>query len=197
MSRRLFLSLPVPAKLATPLGRTLHYFENADAGLRWTPVENLHITLFFFGNVEDEKVALLCDTIRPIVSATPPAELAYECITFALPGRIPRMIWAEFVSTPEYARLVEAIASIGEELLGLDPLRKDVIPHVTLARIKYPERISVDDINQVTGLEDAVGIKKEELAPFPITYCELLESKLAPQGPTYSLVERFQFGKNS
>lgn len=193
MIKRLFLSLPVPAKIAAPLARTLHHFENEEAVLRWTPVENLHATLFFFGNVEEEKIALLRDAIREIILETPPLELAYECITFALPGRVPRMIWAEFVSTPEYARLVEAIASIGGELLGLDPSKKDIIPHVTLGRIKYPERISVDDINQVTGLEEAVGIRKEELRPFSITYCELLESKLAPQGPTYSLIERFQF----
>lgn len=193
MMRRLFLSLPVPAKLATPLARTLHYFENAEAGLRWTPVENLHITLFFFGAVDEQYVEPLCDAIRAVVSATPAVELAYECITFALPGRVPRMIWAEFISTPEYQRLVERIALIGVELLHLDPAKKDLIPHVTLGRIKNPENISVDDINQVTGLEQAVGIKKEELAPFFITYCELLESRLAPQGPVYSLVERFQF----
>jgi RNA 2',3'-cyclic 3'-phosphodiesterase len=162
MSRRLFLSLPVPAKLSILLASALHFFENKEANILWVPVQNLHITFSFFGNIVDEKISTLAKEISLVAKSTDSIELFYDCITFGLPEREPRIIWAELKSTEEYRNFANEIAGIAHWLLGFDFPKKENIPHITLARIKKPEMISVKDTSQVMGIEEAVGIKKKQ-----------------------------------
>ena len=60
---RLFAALPVPFDIAEPLERR----QQGLPGARWTPLENLHITLRFFGEVSETVAADLDAELARII----------------------------------------------------------------------------------------------------------------------------------
>ena len=60
MSLRLFAALPIPPDTARELKR----LQKGVPGARWRPLENFHITLRFFGDVEDRQLEDLDELIK-------------------------------------------------------------------------------------------------------------------------------------
>ncbi|MBK7850777.1 MAG: hypothetical protein IPJ66_06420 [Bacteroidetes bacterium] len=60
---RIFLAFPLPLNLRKQLQQMFSGYSNA-AGFRWAPEENLHITIFFIGEVEEEKIPLIREKIN-------------------------------------------------------------------------------------------------------------------------------------
>ncbi len=126
-SRRLFFALwPADAVRHVLLRWQTH---NLSAGMRWQHRDDLHITLHFLGQVEDDAVhaiAALGAAQRP-----PPFALALDRIDY-WPG--PRILCAT-PSTPPGA-LIRLRETLGEALtpLGFAGDTRPYRPHVTLAR---------------------------------------------------------------
>jgi len=164
--------------------------------LEWSSVGNLHVTLYFFGDVPEEACADLQNRINEVVAHMQPLELGYECITFALPERQPRIVWAEFTATEALATFHNELARIGFEALGLPVPHKDFIPHATLARVAHPEAISVLDVGMVTQIEDRIQLGELKTKKHAITYCELLSShRSAASTGAYDLIHKYTFGQ--
>src|SRR5512137_2553445 len=94
--------------------------------------ENLHLTLTFLGDVTDEGLEELHDTLSAIRGA--PVELRFEGLGVFGQER-PRTLWAAVAAE---ARLVELQRQVerAARKAGLTPDAQRFVPHVTLARLK-------------------------------------------------------------
>jgi len=193
MPHNVFLALPLPIKLALPLSRARRYFIHDTAGLDWQGIDDMHVTLYFFGETRDIQLVELKKQIGKTTSEIERLKLRYECITFALPGRVPKIIWAEFTATDAYRFFVHELSNIGFSIAGIKPPHKDIIPHATLARIRTPEEISLDDVSRVERIESQLGVPDLSAREYLVTYCDLLVSRPAASGSRYELLERFYF----
>jgi len=135
---RCFLAVPLRDPALGAAQRTLAQLrENVDA-VRWTRPETLHITVHFFGNVDDADVANAVDAVTPVVGDTPPFELTLDALG-AFPERgSPRVLWlgASAVSnemTELAMRCREALDRAGFEV-DARPFRA----HCTLGRPRMP-----------------------------------------------------------
>ena len=149
-------------------------------GVRWIPEKNLHITIFFFGNVAEEMVDNLISLIQIGLKNRNPFELEFDRYTLAPRPDNPRMIWARYKKEPAFKQLVESMQRLYEQISPKQQNRKSPIPHVTLARMR----------------DFAPGKKldfKRHLPPKYIKVEEIIlwESELTPQGAVYKVVERF------
>ena len=63
MSLRLFAALPIPPDTARELKR----LQKGVPGARWRPIENFHITLRFFGDVEERQLEDLDGELSSII----------------------------------------------------------------------------------------------------------------------------------
>jgi len=122
---RLFAALPVPheqAERLVPLQKGL-------AGASWRPVENFHITLRFFGDV-DRPLALDLDEELAQIDMSP--------FLLSLSGagwfgrREPYSVWAGVAENPDLIRLAKACERAARRI-GLPPEKRSYRPHVTLA----------------------------------------------------------------
>ncbi len=106
---------------------------------RWTPFDNLHVTLLFLGNVPPS----LFPSIKSAFNQTPftPFTLTFSRLLYA-PLRKPRMIWLQAEEHKAFYSLQNKLYENISPLLPELPPPKPKI-HITLARFrskpKFPE----------------------------------------------------------
>jgi len=129
MSKRMFVALELPeacratlASLAVPI-----------RGVRWLPVEQLHLTLAFLGAVDTEVEKRLRERLNGV--QVRPFVLPIKGVgTFG--GARPSVIWAGVGSGHPHLYALHKHLHDALFAAGLDPELRAFHPHVTLARAK-------------------------------------------------------------
>lgn len=172
---RLFFALEIP----TPLKRSLLRVTEPVAGAKWQTASQMHLTLFFLGNVAKESVAPIVEAMRNF----PVAGFDLEVHGVGCFGRpeTPRALWAGV--EPE-APVQSLNATLKERLahLGLPVETRPFRPHITLARFK-----------KIRGSVESVLAKhgQDRFGTFPVGEFVLLESHQGADGSVYTVVGRF------
>lgn len=180
MQKRIFIAVNLPQALKN---KVLDWREKRQK-LRviWTKPENMHITLVFIGEIEEYAVDRVLGVTREIVKNFKPFEVSVNRIHIGPNLNTPRMIW---LSGPENKNLSDLARQIA------DGLRKEGIGlsnnhgfnlHITLARARNDELrgAKIDENFEHSFLAESV---------------EVMESRLLPGGPEYSVLERIEFEK--
>lgn len=160
------------------------YFVNLQKQLpknaRLSLVKSFHLTLKFLGDVQpniSEDVIKILKTIK------------FESFSVHLDsvGIFPsenyiRVVWVGL--NPE-DKVLELQQKIDDSLKNFFKKEKGFQPHITLARVKYPEdkKSFVDQVKKIK-----VESKKIEIKDF-----RLVKSTLTPKGPIYEDLEIFNF----
>ena len=148
-----------------------------DFKARWIPGRNLHITIWFFGEIADDAAAALTGQLRAPLGVTP-FELAVRgCGAFPRSGP-PRVLW---IGTADgTAAMIEAHAALARRLapLGYLPESRSYSPHVTMARVKEPGR-AARAVRQVLAGDPA------DCGRTRVGALTLFRSRLSPQGASY------------
>ena len=183
MKKRLFLAIPLSDSLTAKFGglKDKHGLEKS---IRWTTKQNLHITVYFFGDIDEAKIPEMSKKIAQVTSANHQFELQYEKVRYAPPNRPARMIWADFGHSGAYDKLCNQVYEETKSFMGSAAAQahtRDPHPHLTLARLNNP-----------------AAAKNLKLEPIPAekmlaTGCELMASELTPNGPIYTVIENYKF----
>lgn len=126
---RLFVGLSLPETHRQQLALIQHGLK----GARWISPENLHVTVRFIGEVDEDVAEDLCAALDQVTS--PPFDLTLTGVgTF---GRPPHSLWAGVADRPGQT-LAHFQSTVESALVraGLDPEGRKYSPHVTLARCK-------------------------------------------------------------
>lgn len=174
---RLFVAIDLPDPVKDDLTELCYGLR----GVRWVKRDQLHLTLRFIGDVEDDLVDTLSDALAQ-VRAVP--------FTFQLQGvgqfpsrGAPRIIWAGVKAPPDLQRLQRQIESLLQPL-GIEPEDRPFSPHITLARLK--EAPAPESLRQF--FERNIHFRTTAI---PINRFVLYSSLLAPEGPTYTVEGQF------
>jgi 2'-5' RNA ligase len=150
---------------------------------RWVPSQNMHITVRFIGQVADDRVPALLDTLIVPV-AFEPFEVEFGTYGKFPPRGGPRAIWIGLTKgLPSLTALHE---DFNRRLapLGYEPENRPYRAHLTLARIK----------NARAAAAKWIDAAFEDLPPVTVAQrvetLTLFESRLSPRGPTYTNVRR-------
>jgi 2'-5' RNA ligase len=125
---RLFTAIGLPSDVTTRL--TL--LQGGVPGARWSPPENLHLTLRFIGEV-DEVVANDIDDMMTGLRAAP-FELTLSG-SGSFGSKDPHSLWIGIAPCPPLMHLAARIESLLQRM-GLAAEMRKYKPHVTLARLK-------------------------------------------------------------
>jgi 2'-5' RNA ligase len=186
---RLFIGIELPADVKTYLAGIAdrcrrHMAPVAPhAVLRWVPQDNLHITLWFLGDVDERRLALLMEALgRPFRAA--PFTAQFASLGAYPPGGNPRVIWAGVEEGREdlqslYAELAERLPA-----LGFEPERRPYSPHVSLARVKDIPR------SEGSALRAVLQTSSGEAARFAVGGLTLFRSRTLPSGSEYESLLR-------
>lgn len=174
---RLFAALAVPEEI----GRALQPRQTGIDGARWRPLEALHVTLRFFGEIREDVAAdldaeLLRITGRPFAIELSGAGAFAE-------GDDLNAVWAGVAETPELARLAAACEAAARRA-GLKPETRRYRPHVTLAYLRRPDPAAVAAWIQANNLLKS--------PPIGIDRFGLYSSRLGGEGASYRLEAEYR-----
>ena len=146
---RLFAAIP----LSGDIGRGLIAREGGIEGAAWRPLEALHITLRFFGDLRDDQARDLDAQLLAV--AGPPLELSLEGAGAFGEGADVHAVWAGVCESEPLRRLAKACERAARQA-GLKPESRHYKPHVTLAYLR-----------RASGLEVARWIQANNLLKVP------------------------------
>lgn len=129
---RLFTALAVPDEIGEGLMRRQHGLP----GARWRPLEALHVTLRFFGEVREDVAADL-DAELAGISARP-MSLELEGVGAFGEGEDIHAVWAGVVENADL-RLLAGRCESAARRAGLKGENRLYHPHVTLAYLRRPD----------------------------------------------------------
>ena len=133
---RLFTALSLPIEIAARLDGFITEWKLI-ARLRWSPVENLHITTKFIGDWPGERL----EELRECLPRDCPApRVDVRGIGFFPNDRFPKVLFARVEPHPHLEQLAHA-TDRAMNALGVPAEKHPYHPHVTLARIPPSVRL--------------------------------------------------------
>jgi len=178
---RLFVAAALPADLHLYLNEQMHRYQHP--AVRLVPGENLHLTLFFIGNVAREQLGPIRQSIQAVAAHHQPFTLQLEQIEPGPKPRSPRLVWARFRQSEPFALLSRELT---RALAPQPPKEEKAIPHVTVARFRK-DKPAPRDLPVVLPEQDIL---------LPVNAVALWRSELKSPHPVYSILESFPLGHN-
>ncbi|MDA0238627.1 MAG: RNA 2',3'-cyclic phosphodiesterase [Proteobacteria bacterium] len=126
---RLFVGLALPESVS----RSLREIQNGLPEARWIEARNMHLTLCFIGDVEEDSAEDLDTGLAAIrVSAFDLALGGVDC--FQSRNRV-RAVWIGTDPAPALTALQAKVEATVRQT-GLEPERRKFVAHITLARLR-------------------------------------------------------------
>ena len=173
---RIFVAIGLPSELQQRLGLIC----GGIPGARWISPERLHLTLRFIGEVNSERMRDIDDALSGIDFV--PFDLRLDGIG-QFGGDKPRVLWAGIAPNPELIRLHEQI-NLALARAGISPDTRRYVPHVTLARLKFPDR---DRLGGFIAHHNMLG-----LGAFAVEEFLLMSSHQSRDGTHYRVEQNYQ-----
>lgn len=173
-SFRVFLAIDIPKEAVQKLKK----FRDPSLPVRWTKPENLHVTLNFLGDIDEEQLAQAFEIAKNVCGGT---RQNIAKLVMVIPQRY--MIWAVIERNPGLEKLYINLndqfhlAGIGQEYT------KSFRPHACLARGK-------------SNLEKIAHSYPCDIS-FPITRVVIFKSVLKEDGPRYESLDSFELTGNN
>ncbi len=183
---RAFLAMEIDDYLKDDMIETQKILGNTtSARLKLVEKENLHVTMKFFGDVTDEKLEEIADTIDYVKEEYEPYSMKLSRVG-AFPNiRRPKVIWIGCHDAEKTTADLMQNLDYNFEKIGFD-LERSYHPHITIARVKQ----TYDEQRLSNNLKALQSNYYGEMEVYKLT---LKSSTLTPKGPIYDTIEEFSF----
>ena len=179
---RLFIAVEFDDALKDAISRAIGDIRIANPPWRWISPSNIHITLKFIGDTDEELVPLLVDAVAAVCRETPP----FDVVLGGLGGfpnlKKPRVLFYEATrGAPELTSLARRIDATLESDLSIAREERPFRAHATVARIKTPIPPDI-----AARLERAPSVESRVQR---VEKVSLMQSELRRDGAVYRLVK--------
>jgi 2'-5' RNA ligase len=185
---RCFVAIELDQALRGPLVRMLREKLPRTRDVRWCTEDQLHLTLKFLGDVRDEQIPAVCESIAAAAGEIEPFALCLAGLGCFPSARNPRVFWCGVEDAARGCARWLTVADALFEDLGFPPEQREFHPHVTLGRGKTAAGAGV--IRRV--LEEVAAPPAREMK---VNEVVLFESRLSPQGARYLPQFRARLGE--
>lgn len=173
---RLFIAIELPDEIK----KQLEEMRTDIPGSRWVPLEQIHLTLSFLGEVDDTALDLLSGALATI--NVPGFNLCFSGTGCFPDRRRPRVLWVALEPEP----LLNSLAVLVREAVldcSIPQEERPFSPHITLARLKFPAP------REVGAFLDQP--QKQKLPAVSVREFALFQSLLTSQGAVHTPVKTF------
>ncbi|AMM52319.1 hypothetical protein TH61_15555 [Rufibacter sp. DG15C] len=177
---RLFVAVPLPQTLKDYLVQARGVYDVP--GVRAVPEENLHLTLFFIGNVPASQQTFILEELKRISEVNDPFTLILEQLEPGPKPKSPRLVWVRFQENEAFTNISRALT---QALAATPPKQEKFIPHITVCRLKKDARPA----------KNLPIYKPEREIAFPVQSFALWKSTLGSPHPIYTVVQEFALRK--
>ena len=184
--KRLFAAIKIhPGETFSDMVNTFRE-ELWDSKIKWVNLDDIHLTLHFFGEVEEDKIPVIKKLLTDIAQKHEEFTIHPERTGFFGKKHNPRVLWVGFRKSRELTELQKSIKK-ELEVHGFKTDDRPFSPHLTIGRIKHvgDKDLFFDLISQYKD----TYFQSTEVKKFI-----LFESKLFRTGPKYTNLADFKIG---
>ncbi len=184
---RSFLAIEIPGTILKKIDEVQRDLKSTGADVRWTSPEKIHLTLKFFGNIEESEFELIVKSLEGPARDTSCFSLKVRGIGAFPHIKSPRVIWMGLVDGREILAPFQKQLEKDLEKIGYVPEERKFHPHLTLGRMQSGK-----------GKEGLIGrmekYREEEFGEFQVERIVLFKSDLKPTGPIYTSLKELNLG---
>ena len=179
---RVFIAVETPLPIRQAIFVQTESLRGALGDLvRWAPVENMHLTLKFIGDVSPANVELLSQMLTAETMGCAPFRMQIGGLGSFPTSRRARVIWVGIQAPAALASLQRGIESAAARL-GYESETRPFSPHLTIGRVRQQVRAS--DQQRVRAALDRTQVGA--LGNAEVTAIHLFKSDLKPSGAEYT-----------
>lgn len=171
---RVFLALEISPTVKEYLQGIIKIMASRITGVRWVKSEGQHITLKFFGELDEAMVENIRTRLLSIEDKFEPFETTIKGIDAFPNKRRARVIVVTLEKGVDIAKAIFNDIEVALLPLGFEGEKRDYTPHITLGRKKEQSPILERDIPDLNGMR------------FIVDRLVMFRSTLTPQGAIYS-----------
>lgn len=180
---RAFIAIELSPLIKAGLVRTLEELKRQLKGspVKWVPVDNIHLTLKFLGDVSVSNLDLLKDLLRRQAGNRRTFEFQVGELGAFPSTRLPRVIWVGVQAPPELYEFQKAI-EVEASYLGYPREERSFSPHLTLGRVS--RNASNDETRRIGAALETLAVGS--LGTSIVQSVNLYQSDLQPGGAIYT-----------
>lgn len=184
---RSFLAIELPEAIRRKIEEVQKDLKLSHADVRWVSPEKIHLTLKFFGSIDESRIDPIVKSIGGPTQTSSPFSLAVRGMGAFPHLKNPRVIWMGLVDEKEILPSFQRELEKELRKIGFESEDRPFHPHLTLGRMKS---------NQ--GRDELIGrmekYREEQFGDFQVEKVVLLKSDLRPSGPIYTPLKELRLG---
>jgi len=186
---RAFIAIEISPEIRQKLEELSNQLRTEMRGVpvRWVPVENIHLTLKFLGNVSLANLEVLTKLLRAEAAAHPAFEISIGELGAFPSNRRPWVIKIN-VQAPSELEAVQRGIETETARLGYDREERPFSPHLTIGRVS--RNAGSGEVRRVSEVLDR--FKVGFLGAMRVDTIHLFRSDLSPSGAVYTKLNSTQ-----
>ena len=184
---RSFLAIEVPRAILNKIGEVQGDLKSSHADVRWVSPDKVHLTLKFFGNIEEARIEPICEAMKGPAHDAHVFSLRVKGMGVFPHWKNPRVIWMGLIDEAGILIPLQRELETALGKMGFEPEGRAFRPHLTLGRV-----------NSSRGKEGLIQrmeeYREEEFGAFSVEGMTLFKSDLKPAGPIYTRLREVRLG---
>lgn len=189
---RSFAAILLSEDVRAAVASAVEPLRSLSRAVAWVPAGNLHFTLRFLGNQDQEGLARAVEALDEAAGATPPFALALHGVG-GFPGlERPRILWVGAAAGALEIRALQGRLEDALDRRGFGREDRPWHPHVTVGRVFDNRRWQQDRGLELRG--GMAGLATRGFGAFPVSRIFLMRSDLLPGGARYRELAQIALG---
>ena len=181
LRRRVFIGIPIGHKIKSilpSLKSTVHSSTNI---IRWIPLDNIHLTLSFLGNISDKDIPNIVQSLENCITSKY-FKIKIESRGVFPSANFPKILWIGIGKGADELTLLQKEIERSVRKFNKISRKEKFKPHITIARIRR-SRLKIDVLPFLNTVYSPIELD--------ITSICLYESILLPEGSRYTILTEF------
>ena len=181
---RIFIAVAISKEMRQYAKQAIGILRPLASNIKWVAPENLHWTLQFLGEVDDNLLHEVCQSVGEAVAEQELFSLSARGIGAFPSVEQPRILWLG--ADEGRQQLIELQDRIEAAMadLGFRPERRTFTPHLTLGRLGSGRGAGSELAQRIATMNEFEG------GSTTVDEVTIFSSELSREGPTYHVVSR-------
>jgi len=181
---RVFIGIKLNENCIESIKRELKSFKKIGSPIKWTRDENIHLTLKFIGEINENKLEELISKIQERINEIIQFKMIIRGFGAFKRNGILTIFWTGVEKSKELYKLYTLIEDSCHSI-GIKKELRDFVPHITLGRNKK-------NYNFKRFFEKLNDMNDKYIAEQMVSGFQIFKSELTQQGPIYSILKEIK-----
>ena len=159
--------------------------KKSGADVKWVAAQNIHLTLKFLGEIDEEKSVKIAGIIEEIAQGSKKFQISLSSLGAFPKKEFPRVIWVAIDKGDKEIKIFAKALEEKIEKIGIPKEDRPFSSHITIGRVRSP--LNKDKL--VRALRETENYFGGENIEFGVTKITLFKSTLGSSGPVYEALK--------